>query len=423
MRKILPGSPISLSSPPRISSLKLERIMATPPNIVIVGAGFAGLWAALSAARKLHLAGKPDGFVQIILIAPEPVICMRPRLYEADLSEASVSLVELLNAVSVRYVQGTVQHIDVEKNHLAYVSGTGNPSILTFDRLILATGSQLFRPQTVTGLAEYSWDVDQMDTALKLDAHLKSLAALPDSPARNTVVVCGGGFTGVEIAAEMPQRLRAILGEPTEVRVVVLERADAISPEMAAPPRPIIAEALASLGVEVLTGQTVVSVDAEGVTTASGMRIASKTVIWTAGMRANELTTQIPGTRDALGRLVVTQTLNVPGVDRIYATGDIAHVSTDDEGHLALMSCQHALYMGKCAGTNAMADVLGLAPEPYRKPQYAMCLALGAWGALYTVGWEHTISLVKAEGQKVKTFLPQPIPACRRNCIRSQIAE
>ncbi|KAJ6530389.1 FAD-dependent pyridine nucleotide-disulfide oxidoreductase [Mycena vulgaris] len=378
-----------------------------PPKIVIVGAGFAGVWAALSAARRLHLAGKPDGFVEIILVAPEPILHMRPRLYEDDLSEASVSLVELLDAVSVRYVQGTVQKIDVEKKIVAYISGSEITLIFTllYDRLILASGSQLFHPPTVAGLTQYSWNVDQMHSTRKLDAHLKSLAALPDSPARNTVVVCGGGFTGVEIAAEMPQRLRGILGERPETKVIVLERADTISPEMAAPPRPIIAEALASLGVEVLTGQSVVSVDADGVTTAAGTRIASKTVIWTAGMRANALTVQIPGERDALGRLYVTRNLAVPGVDHVYIAGDIANVATDDEGHLALMSCQHAVYMGKAAGDNAMADILGLSLAPYRKPQYSMCLAIGPWGGLVTIGWEYTISAVKEEGQKVKTYV------------------
>ncbi|KAJ7097918.1 FAD-dependent pyridine nucleotide-disulfide oxidoreductase [Mycena belliarum] len=382
--------------------------MAFPPQkIVVVGAGFAGLWAALSAARKLHLAGKPDGFVEIVLIAPEPVLCMRPRLYESDLSDATVSLTELLNAVSVLYVQGTVQQINVETKTLAYISNTATTPMatLTYDRLVLATGSQLFRPQNISGLAEYSWDVDQLDSTSKLDAHLKSLAALPSSSARNTVVVCGGGFTGVEIAAEMPQRLREILGAQTDVRVIVLERADTISPEMAAPPRPVIAEALASLGIVVLTGQTVASVDAEGVTTADGTRFASMTVIWTAGMRASTLTAQIPASRDSLGRLVVGQTLNVVGVESVYATGDIAHVYTDDHGHLALMSCQHAMYMGKAAGNNAMADLLGLTLEPYRKAQYSMCLALGQWGALVTVGWEQTISLVRGEGQKVKTYV------------------
>jgi NADH dehydrogenase len=380
--------------------------MTTPPRIVIVGAGFAGLWAALSAARKLDLAGKPDGFAEIVLIAPEPILYLRPRFYETDLSAASVSLTELFDTAGVRYVQGSVQNIDVEKHHLAYVSGSGGAaSILTYDRLVLATGSKLFLPETVPGLAHYSWNVDQMDTALKLDAHLKVLATLPDSPARSTVVVCGGGFTGVEIAAELPQRLRGILGEQARIRVIVLERAACIGPEMAPPPRPVIQEALGSLGVEILLGETVVSVDADGVTTASGMRIASKTVIWTAGMRADGLTAQIPAKRDAFGRIHVTRTLEVPGVDHVYATGDVAHVPVDDEGHLALMCCQHALYMGKAAGNNAMAALLGLPLVPYRKPQYAVGLALGPWGAVYTVGWEQTVASVKEEAQEVKKYV------------------
>ncbi|KAF8176441.1 FAD-containing subunit of NADH dehydrogenase [Mycena galopus ATCC 62051] len=379
----------------------------TTPRIVIIGAGFSALWAALSAARKLHLAGQPDGAVEIVLIAPEPILHMRPRLYESDLSEASVAITRLLDTVGVRYVQGTVQHIDVEKNCLQYRSEAGETLFLAFDRLVLASGSRLSRPQSVSGLQEYGWDVDQMDSALKLDAHLQSLAALPDSPARNTVVVCGGGFTGVEVAAEMPLRLRNILGASADIKVMVLERADTVCPEMPLPPRPFIAEALVDLGIEVLLGQIVVSLDAEGVTTASGKHIESKTVIWSAGMRASDLTAHIPANRDALGRLHVSQDLNIsaPGLQHIYATGDTAHIAVDDAGHLALQSCQHAVYMGKAAGNNVMADVLGLPLAPYRQPRYTMGIALGEWGGVFAVGWDQRVESVKEEAQKVKTYV------------------
>jgi NADH dehydrogenase len=293
-----------------------------------------------------------------------------------------------------------VQKIVVEEKFVEYTSADGSTSILTFDRLILASGSKLFRPEAVAGLAEYSFDADQMESALKLNAHLKSLASVPDSPARNTVVVCGGGFTGVEIASEMPQRMRGILGEGINIKVVVLERGDSLN-FMGPKPSPVVQEALSSLGIEVLTSQTVASIDAEGVTTVSGTRIASKTVIWTAGMRASSLTAQIPAERDELGRLFVTQNLKV--VDHVYATGDTAHVAADDQGHLTLMSCQHAICLGKSAGNNAMADLLGLPQLPYSQPIYGTCLALGPWGALFTMGWDREVSLVKEEGYKVKT--------------------
>jgi NADH dehydrogenase len=211
----------------------------------------------------------------------------------------------------------------------------------------------------------------------------------------------------VEVAAEMPLRLRNILGANADIKVIMLERAGTVCPEMRAPPRPVIAGALAELGVEVLLGETVVSLDAEGVTTASGKRIASKTVIWSAGMRASDLTALIPAERDSLGRLHVSQNLNIPalGLQHIYATGDTAHIAVDDKGHLALQSCQHALYMGKAAGNNVMADILGLPLAPYRQPHYTMGIALGAWGGVFAVGWEQRIESAKEEAQKVKTYI------------------
>ncbi|KAJ6593569.1 NADH dehydrogenase [Mycena capillaripes] len=372
------------------------------PTIVIVGAGFAGLWAALSAARKRELAGKADDSVEIILIAPEPTLNIRPRLYENEVSTASAPLADLLAAAGVRFVQGFVQKIVVEDKHVEYTSADGSAPTLAFDRLILASGSHLFRPEAVAGLAKYSFDADQMQTALNLDAHLKSLGGLPDSPERNTIVVCGGGFTGAEIASEMPRRMRGILGDGANVKVVVLERGESLN-FMGPKSSPVVQEALASLGVEVLTSQTVASIDAEGVTTESGLRIASKTVIWTVGMRASPLTAQIPAERDELGRLFVTQDLRVVGVDHVYATGDTAHVATDDQGHLAMMSCQHAMSLGKSAGNNAMADLLGLEQAPYSQPVYVTCLALGPWGALFTMGWDREISLTKQAGYEMKT--------------------
>src|SRR5690606_33595116 len=106
-------------------------------------------------------------------------------------------------------------------------------------RLILATGSRLFRPD-IPGLAEHGFSVDQYEDAVALDCHLHSLADRPDSMARNTVVVAGGGFTGIEAATEMPGRLRAILGEDAKIRVIIVERNNAIAPDMGEHPRPII---------------------------------------------------------------------------------------------------------------------------------------------------------------------------------------
>ncbi|KAJ7714948.1 hypothetical protein B0H14DRAFT_3014688 [Mycena olivaceomarginata] len=354
--------------------------MASPaPKIVIIGAGFAGMWAALSAARKRELAGKADNFVEIVLVAPEPTLYIRPRLYENDVSGASAPLADLFAAAGVRYVQGLVLNIDVKEKLVGYASADGK---LFYSFIRPPHSRQWQHPLPPTGHGECA----QARCASQVSGHSAGL------PSRNTVVVCGGGFTGAEIASEMPRRLHSILGETVNVRVVVIERGDSIN-FMGPKSSPVVAEAFASLGVEVVAGQSIASIDAEGVTTASGTRIATK----------RPLTAQIPAKQDDIGRLFVTQDLKVVGVDHVYATGDTAHVATDDKGHLALMSCQHAMNLGKSAGDNAMSDLLGLPETPYGQPFYATCLALGPWGALFTTGWDRDVSLVKEEGYKMKT--------------------
>ena len=88
----------------------------------------------------------------------------------------------------------------------------GTRKSLSYDRLVVATGSRLFRPN-IPGLAEHGFSVDSLDDAVALDKHLHGLAKRPAVNGRDTVVVAGGGFTGIEAATEMPARLREILGK------------------------------------------------------------------------------------------------------------------------------------------------------------------------------------------------------------------
>ncbi|MFM0322481.1 NAD(P)/FAD-dependent oxidoreductase [Caballeronia glebae] len=369
-------------------------------RILVIGAGFAGMWSALSAARLIDQHGRTD--IEVVLIAPEPHLHVRPRLYEENAAGMKAPLLDIFASTGVRFIQGTVERIHVERNEVDMVDAQGMPSMLNYDRLVLAAGSRLFRPQ-IPGLAEHTFSVDQVDEAAALEAHIKRLATQPDSPARNTVVVAGGGFTGIETAAEMPARLRAALGENANVRVVIVERNEEIGPDLGAGPRPVIVEALESLGVEWRLGAAVTSVDAGGLTTSNGERVESSTVIWTAGARASALTAQIPAERDALGRLHVDRNLRVLGVDTVYATGDVAYAATDDEGNHAAMSCQHAMALGRSAGNNVAADLLGDAPLPYSQPKYVTCLDLGPWGAVYTEGWEREVKMSGAQAKALKT--------------------
>ncbi len=278
----------------------------------------------------------------------------------------------------------------------------GANQVCSYDKLVLATGSGLALPNA-PGVTEYAFDVDQIEQAMRLEAHLKALANQPESRARNTVVVAGGGFTGIETAAEMPARLREILGEQAAVEVIIVDRGSKVGGAMGEQIAETIAQASDALGVTWKLQASVVSVDAGGVTLDSGERLEASTVIWTTGVRAHGLATQIPGERDGLGRLHVDANLKVLGQDDIYATGDVAHAATDDLGNHALMTCQHAIMLGRFSGHNVAADVLGVTPLPYRQPKYVTCLDLGAWGAVYTEGWDRQVKLVREEAKALKT--------------------
>lgn len=368
-------------------------------NILIIGAGFAGVWSALSAARLLDQAQRDD--LSISVLAPQPELRIRPRFYEADAHTLKAPLGELFEAVGVRFIAGHVATIDAEARRVGYTDAHGEPRQIDYDRLILAAGSQVARP-AVPGLAEHTFDVDQMESAMKLEQHLVGLAAQPASPARNTVVVCGGGFTGIETATEIPVRLRAILGNDAAIRVLVIDRGTGVGAALGAGITPSIVAASEQAGVQWLTGTSVVAVDAGGVTLDNGEYIASKTVIWTAGVKASPLTAQVAGERDNFGRLKVDDHLKVIGQAHIYATGDTAWAAVDEVGNHALMTCQHAIPMGRHSGNNAMADLLGVAPVVYRQPKYVTCLDLGEWGAAYSEGWERELKLQGQEGKDLK---------------------
>jgi len=368
-------------------------------TILIAGTGFAGVWAALSATRAIALAGREDE-VEVVVVSPSPTMVIRPRLYEAVLENMNPDVSALLAVVGARYVAGLVEAIGANTQQATILRNDGGRETIAWDRFVLATGSRLSTPP-IPGIADHAFDVDQLDSAQRLDAHLGLLAARTDE-ARGTAVVVGGGFTGLEGAAEMPERLRAILGKDAPIRVVIVDPAEQIAAEMGADAAVIVRGALDELGVEQRPGVRVTAVDAGGVTLSDGSRIDAATVVWSAGMRAHPLAGQVPGEHDATGRVLGDAYLRAPEAPGIFVTGDTVKAATDDIGNFTVMSCQHALSLGRVAGHNAAAELVGLDLHPYSQPKYVTCLDLGAWGALYTEGWDRQVHLTRAEGKKLK---------------------
>ncbi|WP_329095187.1 FAD-dependent oxidoreductase [Actinomadura citrea] len=346
-------------------------------HVVIVGGGFAGVWSAAAAAR---VRGTED--LRITLIAPGDDLVLRPRLYEPEPERATVALKRVLEPVGVEHLRAAVQDIDVDGRTV-----TADGRKVGYDRLVLAAGSRLVRPE-IPG-AERMFDVDTLAGARRLRGHLRGRDEY-------TAVVVGAGFAGLEIASELAGR----------GRVVLVDKAGEIAPELGPGPLPVIEVALERLGVECRLGTTVAEVTQGGAMLADGSTIPADAVVWTAGLEASTLTSQIPGGRDPLGRLKVDAHLRAH--DAVFAAGDVA-AALADEGHLTMQSCQHAIPMGKTAGHNAAADLLGVPPIAFAPAPYVTDLDLGAAGAVYTRGWDRLVALHGAEGKWVKRWLMDKI--------------
>ncbi|MFO1168352.1 MAG: FAD-dependent oxidoreductase [Rhodoblastus sp.] len=356
------------------------------PSIVVVGGGFAGLNAALAAVR----AG--NGKVDVSLVSREPWLTIRPRLYEAQPEGLRVDLRVPLSKVGARYIEG--EAIELVDGALRLGSGVR----VAYDRVVVATGSIMKRPP-IPG-ADCTHSIDDWAAAMAFDASLASVSAL--RPPR--VVVVGAGFTGIELALELRDRIEFHAGYDAANRaeIFLVDAATCIGPELGSAPRPVIERALTDARVDIRLGKAASEIASNKVSFGDGENIACDIVVLCTGPVAAPFISTIAGEKDAFGRLKVDAFLRAKACPEVYAAGD-ACVASPEPGRETLMSCQHALTLGKFAGENASRDLLGDPLLEYSQPRYVTCLAMGRSGALFSEGWDRVPKLVGEQAKAIKT--------------------
>jgi len=368
---------------------------------LVLGAGFAGLWAAIGAARKIDQIGPAASEVEILVVDRNDYHNIRVRNYEVDLSDVTIPLADVLDPIGVNHMRAEVQAVDPSARHVTVETAVGQ-QCLTYDRLVLTLGSQLVRP-AIPGLAVHGYDVDTYVAAARLDAHLDELGKQAPSEGRSTVVVVGAGFTGIEVATEMPAKLdRAHLSG--QRRIVLVDPNANVGMTIGEHSRQTIHGALSALGVETRLNVSVISVHANGIKLSSGEFISAKTVVWCAGMQASPVGAAFATEHDRHGRLLVDRFMRATGLRHVFAAGDVAS-SVIDGIHSTVMSCQFARPMGRFAGHNVVADLFSLPMLPLQIDSYVTVLDLGAWGALYTVGWDRQVHAVGASAKTTKQII------------------
>lgn len=334
-------------------------------HVVIVGGGFAGLFAAQKLGRRKRAAGA----VRVTLIDRRNFHTFQPLLYQVasgTLTTGDVCIphrVALRRYPNVRCLMATVSGFDPERRMVYHESGE-----LHYDTLLVATGvtHQYFGND---GWAQFAPGLKTVEHALRMRQRIFyafEMAELATEAERQewlTFVVVGGGPTGVELAGAIGELAhRTMVGDfrsfdPRDARILLVERADQVLPTYDADLAHKAEAMLAELGVDVVTGTAVEEIDAAGVSmTGAGASEAlrSRTVLWAAGVKPSAfgdmLADKLAIERAPDGRLPVGPDLSLPDYPDIFVAGDLA-ACTDRKGRevpgLAPAAIQQGEYVAK----------------------------------------------------------------------------
>jgi NADH dehydrogenase len=358
-------------------------IALSPPgeaNVVLIGAGFAGL----EAAKKL--AGQPG--IHLTIFDRRNYHLFQPLLYQvatAGLDEESIAApirAQFTRARDVEVHLADVEAIDVSGGFVEAASRR-----VAFDYLIVASGAA----HSYFGHPEWESNAPGLKTLEQaVEIRRRILGAFeraenePDDALRAaylTFVIVGGGPTGVELAGAIADVRRTVLRrdfrriDPTSARVILCQGAPRVVPMYSERLTTKAARALAKLGVEVRTSTRVEHVDANGVV-ASGERIASKTVLWAAGVMGSALGKQLGVPVDRSGRVPVAPDLSLPDHPNVFVVGDLARVDAPAGGTLPGLA-PVAMQQGRSAARNVLASVRGEKRKPFRYHNKGMVATIG----------------------------------------------
>jgi NADH:ubiquinone reductase (H+-translocating) len=368
------------------------------PQVVIVGAGFGGLWAAKALANAR---------VEVLVIDRQNYHLFQPLLYQvatAGLSPADVaapirSIVGKYRNITV--MLGAVEGIDVAAREVLIEHGRSVP----YDYLVIATGAHH------AYFGHDDWEPFAPGLKCIEDAtEIRRRILLAFEQAENetdanerrrlmNLVIVGGGPTGVELAGAIAELARRVLAkdfrniDPRAARIFLIEAGPRVLPTMPADLSDDARHRLEKLGVEVCLNAPVTAVDATGVTIGT-TRIEARTVIWAAGVAASPAGQWISAECDRVGRIKVNPDLSVPGHPEIFAIGDTS-LALGAAGKplpgVAPVAKQQGTYVGKVIKAR-LRGVAEIKPFSYR--DYGNLATIGRKAAVIDFGWIHLRGII-----------------------------
>ena len=365
-------------------------------RVVIVGCGFAGLFAAKALRRAP---------VEVVVVDRTNHHLFQPLLYQVAtgvLSEGDIAppIRDVLrHQRNASVVLGEVVDVDVDDSELT-IATVGRSMPLSYDSLIVATGAS----SSYFGHDEYAKDAPAMktiDDALELRGRIFGAFEIAEleleEVAREpwlTFAIVGAGPTGVELAGQVAELSHRALGDnfrrfdPKAARIVLLDAVDSVLPSYPERLRRRAQRDLERLGVEVRLGTRVVGVDKAGVDVAGvdgeTSRIEARTKIWAAGVQASPLARMVAdragGTVDRAGRVEVEADCSLPGHPELFVVGDAMALS----GLPGL--AEVAMQSGHHAARTVARRLRDREPKPFRYIDLGTMATIARFRAIATIG-------------------------------------
>jgi NADH dehydrogenase len=360
-------------------------------KVLILGSGFSGVYTLRHLIRSLNR----NENVETTIVSDENFLLFSPLLHEVAMGGIETRHIAypirgLRGRDKFQFIKASVEKIDLGARKVITTAG-----ILHFDYLVLALGSV----PDMSDLYSLEGNVFTLKTlrdSILIRNHIIGLferASIESDPERQrqllTFIVCGGGYTGIQLVTEMRDFIfKDLLGvykkiNPDNIKIVLVEAGRKIAAELHTKLGAYVMKHLQNVGIEVRLKSQVTRVWEDKVEIDGIEIIATSTLIWETGVVANPRVAEVDVEKDDIGRVLVNEYMEIPRIPRVYAVGDCASFKDPNTGQPIPPRAHIAVRQAKVAAHNILAEIRGRGKKPYRYSQNEEIISLGTSKAVF----------------------------------------